>query len=160
VRGPTSIVHLMVSFESLKLGWASAEDEGSSDPNLLLAGFFDINGISREVRTGHKFLVLGYKGSGKSALSEHLRLTADSDPELFTIPTFLADFPYHDFARLFPGDDPQAKFPTAWAWLLLVRLFESFSHNEGKDQNPDLESTIETLRKLGVIQAAAFERSF
>ncbi len=121
----------MVPYESLKFGWASAEDEGAADPNLLLAGFFDINGISAEAKTGHKFLALGYKGSGKSSLSEHLRLEAESDPEFFTIPTFLADFPYHDFARLFPGDDPQAKYPTAWAWLLLVRLFESLSNDEG-----------------------------
>ncbi len=120
----------MVPYESLKFGWASAEDEGAADPNLLLAGFFDINGISAEAKTGHKFLALGYKGSGKSSLSEHLRLEAESDPEFFTIPTFLADFPYHDFARLFPGDDPQAKYPTAWAWLLLVRLFESLSNDE------------------------------
>lgn len=141
----------MIPFSSIKFGWASAEDEGASDPNLLLAGFFDINGISHEARDGNKFLVLGYKGSGKSALSEHLRLTADSNPEFFTIPTFLADFPYHDFSRLFPGDDPQAKFPTAWAWLLLVRFFESFNRDEGRSQDADFEKTIGVLKKLGVI---------
>ncbi len=141
----------MIPYGSIKFGWASAEDEGASDPNLLLAGFFDINGISGEAREGRKFLVLGYKGSGKSALSEHLRLTADSDPQFFAIPTFLADFPYHDFARLFPGDDPQAKFPTAWAWLLLVRLFESLSQDEGRDPNTEFEKAVDVLAKLGVL---------
>jgi hypothetical protein len=141
----------MIAYRGVKFGWASAEDEGASDPNLLLAGFFDNNGISGEARAGRRFLVLGYKGSGKSALSEHLRLTADSDPQFFTIPTFLADFPYHDFARLFPGDDPQAKFPTAWAWLLLVRLFESFSQDQGKERNPEFENAINILAKLGVL---------
>jgi hypothetical protein len=141
----------MIPYRSIKFGWASAEDEGASDPNLLLAGFFDVNGISGEARASRKFLVLGYKGSGKSALSEHLRLTADSDPHFFAIPTFLADFPYHDFARLFPGDDPQAKYPTAWAWLLLVRLFESVSQDEGREPNPEFEKAIEILAKLGVL---------
>lgn len=141
----------MISYSSIKFGWASAEDEGASDPNLLLAGFFDINRISSEARSTQKFLVLGYKGSGKSALSEHLRLTADNEPEFFTVPTFLADFPYHDFSRLFPGDDPQAKFPTAWAWLVLVRLFESLSEDEGREPNPEFDSTVEVLKKLGVI---------
>jgi hypothetical protein len=141
----------MIPYSSIRFGLASAEDEGASEPNLLLAGFFDVNGISGDARSSRKFLVLGYKGSGKSALSEHLRLTADSDPQFFTVPTFLADFPYHDFSRLFPGDDPQAKFPTAWAWLLLVRLFESLSRDEGKEPNAEFENTVEVLKKLGVI---------
>ncbi len=141
----------MIPIASLKFGWASAEDEGASDPDLLLAGFFDLEGIARETGMGRKFLVLGYKGSGKSAVSEHLRLTAETNPESFIVPTFLADFPYHDFARLFPGDDPQAKYPTAWAWLLLVRLFESLNRDEGRNHDPAFDETIATLTKLGVI---------
>lgn len=53
--------------------WASAEQEGAADPNLLLDGFFDLGGLVQEATAGHRFLFLGYKGSGKSAISEELR---------------------------------------------------------------------------------------
>lgn len=90
----------MVPFEKLRFGWASAEEEGASEPDLLLDGFLDVDGIIEEARNGHKFLFMGYKGSGKSAISEHMRLTAQSNPQQFVTTAFLADFPYSDFSRL------------------------------------------------------------
>lgn len=143
----------MVPFHKLKFGWASAEQEGATDPNLLLDGFFDLGGVVEEATNGNKFLFLGYKGSGKSAISEHMRLKAQSDPQMFVTATFLADFPYSDFSRLVRGDDAETKYPTAWSWLLLVKLFDSFNRDQGaaSNSNLDFRTAIETLTRLGLL---------
>jgi hypothetical protein len=143
----------VVPFHKLKFGWASAEQEGASDPALLLDGFLDLGGVAEEAVKGHKFVFLGYKGSGKSAISEHIRLKAQSDPQLFVTSTFLADFPYSDFSRLVRGEDVETKYPTAWSWLLLVKLFDSFNKDQGAASNSDSDfrTAIETLTKLGLL---------
>src|SRR5882672_1368953 len=149
----------MIPFHQLKFGWASAEQEGASDPNLLLDGFLDLGGVAEEATRGHKFLFLGYKGSGKSAISEHIRLKAASDPQLFVTTTFLADFPYSDFSRLVRGDDPETKYPTAWSWLLLVKLFDSFNRDQeaASNSNSEFRTAIETLAKLGLLPSPTFK---
>jgi hypothetical protein len=141
----------MISYKDLKFGWASAEQEGANDPNLLLAGFMDVDSIAEESRTGNRFLVLGYKGSGKSAVSEHLRLQAQGVHSLFISTIFLGDFPYGDFSRLVQGDDPEVKYPTAWSWLILVKLFDSLTRDQAVAPGESFEFAIDSLKKLGLL---------
>jgi hypothetical protein len=148
----------MISYRQFKFGWATAELEGASHPALLLQGFFD-SGIVRQARFGQEFLVLGYKGSGKSAVSEHLRLTAEADPHLFVTSAFLADFPYNDFSRLVQGDDPEVRYPTAWSWLLLVKLYDSFLKDEGgrAEAGGEFQRNAEILAKLGLLPSRSLK---
>ena len=141
----------MISFKALKFGWASAEQEGANEPNLLLAGFMDVDGIAEESRSGNRFMLLGYKGSGKSAVSEHLRLQAQGVHSLFISPIFLGDFPYGDFSRLVQGDDPEVKYPTAWSWLILVKLFDSLSRDQAVESGESFAFAIDSLKKLGLL---------
>jgi hypothetical protein len=69
---PNGIV-MTTNFKDLKFGYASAEIEGANEPLLLVDGYFNQEGIIGEARNSSKFLFLGYKGSGKSAIGEHLR---------------------------------------------------------------------------------------
>ena len=71
------------NFRQLKLGYASATEEGTKSPELLLEGYLNVSGFFEEARDGDKFLFLGNKGSGKTALAEHLRLTAEKESNLF-----------------------------------------------------------------------------
>ena len=141
-----------VNFNEIKLGYASAEVEGATEPDLLLDGYYNQAGIVGEARNGSKFLFLGYKGSGKSAINEHLRLTSNKDSQLFVTSTFLADFPYKDFKNIINGD-VDTKYPTAWSWLLLLHLFDSFTKDEGSASNreQDFLASTETLKKLGLL---------
>jgi len=49
--------------------------------------------VVREAR-GRDFLLLGYKGAGKSALGEHLRLLAQYDSSLFVYGVSIANMPF------------------------------------------------------------------
>ena len=150
-----------MKFSDLKLGFASAEEESVSEPALLIDGYFDLNGIIKEVRYGSKFLILGYKGSGKSAISEHLKLTAQQESQLFVNTVFLGDFPYTDFKSIIKGDsEPEARYPLAWSWLLLLSLFDSFAKDEGSQSNRsgDFAKTIQTLRGLCLLPSPSLRQ--
>lgn len=141
-------------FAEINFGYASAERESTDRPQLLLEGYFDYQDIVHEAQNGPRFLFLGYKGSGKSALCEHLRLKAKKNSQMFVTRRFLNDFPYSDFKRIIHGDySAQEKYPTAWSWLLLITLFDSFARDEGASTQSDLDfiAAKRTLNDLGLL---------
>ena len=114
----------------------------------------------QEAKAGRRFLFLGYKGSGKSALAEHLRLSSEQDSELFVTTTILADFPYSDFAGLVKGEgEAESRFPTAWSWLILLALFDSFATDQGASPQPPDEfcSALDVLRRFGLLPALSLQ---
>src|ERR1700730_3392269 len=80
-----------VRLRDITFGFASADFEATHDPDLLLSGFVDHMQLVDKAKNGRKFLFLGYKGSGKSALGEHLKLLAQSDPQMFVQFVNIAD---------------------------------------------------------------------
>lgn len=140
-------------FHEIKFGYASAEEESTEAPQLLLGGYLNLENIIKEAQEGASFLFLGYKGSGKSAINEHLRLVSENEPGLFVTSTFLADFPYTDFRKIVVGDnEPEVKYPTAWSWILLLKLIESFSKDEGAPSSRSTEflAALKSLDDLGL----------
>lgn len=147
---------LTTDFRTFSFGYASAEMESTNEPNLLLRGFFDIGSVIDEAVGGRRFVFLGYKGSGKSAITEHLKLLSRADGNLFVTSTYLSDFPYSDFKKIVKGDsEPESKYPTAWSWLLLMSLFSSFSKDMGATPEDRLEfdSAIAALKEMGFLPA-------
>lgn len=121
---------MTTKFSDINFGYASAEQEGVNHPELLLSGYFNLHNIVNEARFSPKFLFLGYKGAGKSAISERLRLLAEQNKDLYTTAITLSDLPYSQMKRIVWGDiEPEAKFPAAWSWLILLSLYESFSND-------------------------------
>jgi hypothetical protein len=135
-------------------GFASADFEASHDPNLLLRGFVDPMNLVGEAKDGRRWLFLGYKGSGKSALGEHLRLVAEDDPHSFVRFVNIADVSFSTFSQILKGQlEPEARYPTVWSWLLLLFLFDSFSDDQGSNlaREDDLYLAIEGLKELGLL---------
>jgi SpoVK/Ycf46/Vps4 family AAA+-type ATPase len=85
-------------FKSFRFGKTSAEKESVEWPDLLTRGYFDPHGLIEVARQRGPFLFLGYKGSGKSAIGEHLCLTAAEDPQSFVHYVSIGDFPYTPFS--------------------------------------------------------------
>ena len=144
----------MVHFKDIPLGQASAELEGAYSPNLIVKGFLDPWDVLEKAKNGPEFLFLGYKGSGKSAIGEHLRLTAEDNYSLFVTHTFLSDFPYGNFAKIVTGDaEPESRFPTAWQWILVLTLLNSISQDYGiHEDNPgQLQRSLDALRTVGLL---------
>jgi hypothetical protein len=122
----------VTGFASIEFGFAGAQTERARAPELLLEGFLDEGHVMEEALAGWRFLFLGYKGCGKTAIVERARLLARGDPALHVSAATLQEFSYEDF-RTFAGGsgDFQSRYPPAWAWNLLLLLIESFEADEG-----------------------------
>src|SRR5665213_1062218 len=121
-----------IAFRQIRFGKTSAEKESLEFPKLLTEGFFDPGTFIDAAKSRGSFLFLGYKGSGKSAIGEHLRLTAETQPNFFVRYISLGDFPYTSFSKIVKGDfEPEAKYPDAWSWLLLLQIIEQLAEDQG-----------------------------
>jgi len=151
VQGPPAI---NMPFPDLRLGKTSAERESEEWPELLIEGFFDPYGFARAAKKNGPFIFLGYKGSGKSAIGEHLRLTAENDPTSFVKYISLGDFPYTPFSKIIKGDiEPEAKYPTAWSWLLLLQILDQLTTDMGSSlqNDPEAGTAVEELKASGLL---------
>ena len=143
-------------FGAIHFGYASAEEEGTNEPQLLLRGFYDADGITDEILNGSKHLILGYKGSGKSAIGERLRLLGEQQNELFTDVAFLSDFPFSQFSRVLKSSEPteaEVHYPAVWTWVLLLKILESFAQDEGGRPTREMSHAVEALKALGLLPA-------
>ncbi len=141
-------------FRDIEFGFADAHKEGAEAPDLLLHGFFDDGHLTEQALGGSPFLFLGYKGSGKTAIAERARLLGERDPELFVTAAALDDFSYGDFKSLAGGSgDFESRYPTVWAWVLLLFLVQSLERDElGRAHAPrSYSQTLGGLRSLNLM---------
>lgn len=144
----------VLTLKDYQFGFAAAEEEGAYRPDLLLSGYHDPEGLINEAISGRKFLFLGYKGSGKSAVGQHIRLMAGDRHDLFVDLVTLADFPFTPFKKILKGDaEPETKYPTAWSWLMLLYFYESFARDESRTHTDQeqFRNQYDLLRSTGLL---------
>jgi hypothetical protein len=148
-----------VDFRAIRFGYKSAQAERRRDPALLDEGFYRKDGAVEGLLRGDNFLVLGYKGSGKSAIAEHIDIEARNDPDLFVELLQLRDFPFDDVPQLVPADTSEpVRTNLAWSILLLIKLLESLSKDPRVpgDLHPDYANVTSALQKLGLMPRRRF----
>lgn len=148
----------VVDFRSIRFGYKSAEAERRHDKALLLEGFFEKDGSTHRLLHGPSYLVLGYKGSGKSAIAEHLELVSRPNPQLFVDTVLLRDFPFEQVPELVPSSaDIAVRNNLAWSLLLLLRLFESLSKDQGAVRSEaEIDRVASELRSLNLLPKKRF----
>lgn len=139
-------------YRRINFGKTDAQTERSRHPELLKGGFFDIENIAEKALNQDTFLFLGYKGSGKTALAEHLSLTKESyDCHIDCLQ--MRDFPYRSFANsMLPEESPEVQTSLAWRWLLLSRVFSNLLDDESATtkRTDDVHDLSDLLTKLGL----------
>jgi hypothetical protein len=143
-----------MTLRDIEFGYADAHTERAEAPDLLLHGFLDDEGLTDAALHGSAFLFLGYKGSGKTAIAERARLLAEDEPDLFVTSTTLDDFSYGDFKSFAGGTgDFQTRYPTAWAWNLLLFLVQSLEADQGGKEAapPEYQRVLRGLRELDLL---------
>ena len=137
----------MNEFLKIDFGEISSEAERENNPNLLKDGFIDLNSVEQEALGGRRFLFLGYKGTGKSAIGERIDLMQGGKYDRFVRKVSLSDFPFTPFSKIIKGDiEPEAKFPTAWSWIILIYVLASFGR--------DAAATHPDILQLGMVLKA------
>ena len=146
-----------ISFKDIEWG----EDEAKGDSSLEHY-FVEFPGYDK-IWSGKKRYIIGRKGTGKSAILQKIRLTAQSDPKIFHTEISLRDFPLSDFKSM--GDrslQDKSKYVSAWKFLLLTEIAKMMTDDNSinsdyavrrlrkfLDENfPDGVSVIESISKL------------
>ncbi|RMG23289.1 MAG: hypothetical protein D6732_24925 [Methanobacteriota archaeon] len=139
-----------IDFKDINFGYASAERESLKYPHLLTKGFLDGFQIREQLLKGDKFIILGYKGTGKSAIGEHFRLVAQDEPNFFAKMVYLEDFPYAKFRKVIKGSKDETRFSTAWGWLLLLLLLDLLWQDEEVRQMEFAQQAVSILKASGL----------
>jgi predicted NACHT family NTPase len=84
----------MNRFDKINFKYTDAEEEKLYAPELIDQAYVDINCILEEIEKPEKFLVIGPKGSGKTALSSKLQLMEKNRWNLFVETDELEQFEY------------------------------------------------------------------
>lgn len=106
-----------IKFSDIEWG----EDEARNDPSLEHY-FVEFPGYEK-IWSGKKHYIIGRKGTGKSAILQKIRLTAQQDPQIFYTDISLRDFPLTDFKSM--GDrslQDKSKYASAWKFLLFTEV--------------------------------------
>lgn len=128
---------MYMDFRKINFGKADAQEEGVEFPELLKYGYYDNDHVVKQIHETSKFLILGYKGSGKSALSEHLKLSASIGMSVEQIS--LKEFPYKMFSKIVAGESEQEyKLKVAWRRLLLVQILSSLLKDSDAKQKDNI----------------------
>jgi len=148
----------VIKLNEIEFGKARAELEGARYPELLEKGYIDHGIAYEELKSGEKFLVLGHKGCGKSAIGEKLRLE-EKDKAVSIV--HLEDFPYKSFGKIFSGGaETESKYPATWSWILLLLIIDSLRKDPGARDavNIDYNNAISELCKLGFLPTTDIKR--
>ncbi|MCR6649779.1 MAG: hypothetical protein NVV70_17170 [Cellulomonas sp.] len=149
---------VVIRLSDINFGSAASENEALSSPELLLDGFFDPANWAASAERGGACLILGTKGSGKSAIVEHLRLKHEDAADVFVSKSELDELSLDDFSKLQTGEAPGlTRSITAWKFLLMLRVFESLDSDESARLaiGPDFDAFKRELQQKGLFRQSA-----
>lgn len=135
-----------MDFREINFGLSDAQSERMDYPNLLKDGYLNISQVIETVNNPRYFLFLGYKGSGKSSLSEHLKL-CENDYIVEQQP--LTNFPFKFFDKVINSEDRTIKYKIIWRWLLCAYVLSSLC-KDLKQINEDTRQAIAIFTQLGL----------
>lgn len=135
----------------INFGKSDAHTEGEDYPELLSKGYVDLYNVVYKAMHDCTFLFLGYKGSGKSSLSEHLRLTEDES--VIVDAQRLTNFSFSAFNKIIKSDEEkEIKAQETWRWILCVRVLQNLindSDARAEDQG-NLKKVVDILTQSGI----------
>lgn len=142
-----------MAFKDIDFGTSAAENETD---DLLIQGFWDERGYVNQIIDGSKYLILGPKGSGKSAIGRRIDLLSNYTEDFQVNIYKLSDFPYKLFSSLFKNKESlEIKYQNDWEYLLFVALLKSFMDEaDFIKNNPDATNVIAALENLGILSSS------
>lgn len=129
-------------FSELYFGMSDSKNEYAESAEEFAKSFVDLNGIINSVIDGKKTLILGPKGTGKSALAWYLH-AEERELSIFTRIREASDLPLADIPQLTTGQPAGTeRTVTAWKFIILCNFLELLL----EDQSCDINNRSEVLR--------------
>jgi hypothetical protein len=142
----TSVAHTP-PYRDLYFGMSDSRNEFIEDREDFVRSYVDLNDASKVVRDGQKFLILGPKGTGKSALAWYLEATEADGLHLAMVRDAQA-LPLAEIPRLQTGQSAGAeRTVVAWKFVLLCNYLELLF----RDQGCSIQRDNEVLRVANIL---------
>ena len=113
-----------MQYRDLYFGRSDARTEAISHNDEFVRSYVDLRGTIESILGGEKFLVLGPKGAGKSAIAWYLRLT-EANTTHFASVLDASSLPLADIPRLQTGQEAgPERTVSAWRFILLCNYLQ------------------------------------
>ncbi|THG29989.1 P-loop ATPase, Sll1717 family [Naasia lichenicola] len=139
------------AFRDLYFGKSDSKNELSGDRDDFVRSFIDLNRITDQVIAGEKTLVLGPKGTGKSALAWFLDASQHGQNYLCTVRD-ASDLPLADIPRLQTGQPAGTeRTVAAWKFILLCNYLALLLTDQSCEipNRVEVDRVTKLLRKYG-----------
>ncbi|MGN7703664.1 P-loop ATPase, Sll1717 family [Cellulosimicrobium sp. 22601] len=144
---------MKAEFRDLYFGKSDSVNEALTSEADFIRSYVDIGGAVQQVTSGEKTLILGPKGTGKSALGLYLERNGRSDSSLYRCQMRSArNLPIGDIPELRTGQPKGAQRTYgAWKFILLCNYLDVAlsDPNTRISQLRDVKRVIRTLRDAG-----------
>jgi len=142
-------------FQDIFFKYTDADEECRRHPELFEEAYVDINAILKNIRSPEKFMVIGPKGAGKTALSAKLSLQGANSWDIFVNSDILEQFEYQLLEKTGGGKQLGGSI-SVWQLLLFLRLLPVFLCDENFcSKNNRLVSFEATLKKYGFVESSS-----
>ena len=142
-----------VLFKDIEFGYADASTEAQTRPELLLDAFYDTD-IANDVWKGHRFLLLGPKGAGKSAVAWRFQLEAERSPVSFVKILQLNDFSFNAFSKIkIDENEDSARYVATWKFLLYSQFLHLLNDDQSlrRPHDGSFDKFLNSLRQTGIL---------
>jgi hypothetical protein len=147
-------VNAFPPFTQLYFGMADSKNEADRNPDAFIQSFVEPGNIVKNLRARRKFLLVGPKGSGKSAVAWYMELTK-SPTELVSVRD-IGELPITEVNNIKTGEGPGlGRGITAWKLIVLCALLDLILEDQSSSLHRDSEvRRVETeLRKRGFMDS-------
>jgi len=139
-------------YSDLYFGMSDSRNEANDSKEMFVKSYVDLNGAIKSVVEGRKFLVLGPKGTGKSALAWYLEASEVNGTHLATVRD-ASSLPLAEVPRLQTGQAPgPERTVVAWKFILLCNYLELLL----RDQKCSLQRNAEVTRVSKLLRDFGF----
>lgn len=140
-----------MKLQDFEFGFADATKEYSRTPEIIKKAFCDPRGIFSKLINSYPYILVGPKGSGKSAYCAKIQLESDHNNFLFSYSINLCDFEFTTFAKTGIDEDVTGtqRYKSSWDFLFLWTIFKKLYSDLCMVENEQIITIIDTLEKLG-----------
>jgi hypothetical protein len=145
------------AYRDLYFGMSDARNEMSEDEESFLKSYVDLNDATSALVDGRKSLVLGPKGTGKSALAWYLEATESEGGHLALVRD-ASSLPLAEVPRLQTGQAPgPERTVVAWKFILLCNYLELLMRDRdcSVQFNKEVTRVAKLLRNYGFMGDAS-----
>lgn len=147
-----------MKIKDYKFGYADAQKELDREPEIFEQAFYDPHAYLKELIDGYKYLIVGRKGTGKSAYSSKLQKISKEQTDLVVKQIKLNDFQFTTFKKCNIDSDivGNNKYNLPWKIILLASICKVFYDDFGITKVREFNEVINILKKMNLFLDISF----